>query len=446
MVEHQIQLQNFNINTELPGIWEKEWVRPFESLWGIINTYKRVNSINNHNTLMRNIGADIKTSTSKDYFLSYGIFCNLSNKNDVNKIISKFVPEWYITQIESTIGKNALGVFFADKISYCPICIKNNGYHSLLHQLKGLEKCPFHPQISMKPYFKQRYILGKQSEYKIDKYSSNRVGWVCGRLISSDYVDFEDISQLPFPFEWKSLSQIEEYFRVDGIRNDFDTIKAIGADLDDKNIIPAIGKFLLKSNNIKPDVTIYNILLSDKLITMKFRRKIEELKLDINFYMRNDNFNLRNFKYLFLKITIMDMLQGYSMDEIEYKSYKINMGKEIAPEDMLGIKLLFIYFLLGGETVEECLYMINNVIENDYAYSFFPSDVCIHELSIENLSISVQNHILEMYIISNYNNFRKYVNSIKDGIVKPQNRKDYILHPINIIYKSFNGIVYLYQC
>ena len=54
----QIRHQNFNADiakNKLPGIWNKSWVRPYESLWGIINTYKVVNNIKQHSVAMKNL-------------------------------------------------------------------------------------------------------------------------------------------------------------------------------------------------------------------------------------------------------------------------------------------------------------------------------------------------------------------------------------------------------
>jgi len=56
MEKHQIQLQNFEKNEyKLLGVWDKSWVRPFESLWSILNTYRTVNVIRDHAILRQAI-------------------------------------------------------------------------------------------------------------------------------------------------------------------------------------------------------------------------------------------------------------------------------------------------------------------------------------------------------------------------------------------------------
>lgn len=134
MEKHQIQPQNFeNITYKSPGLWDKTWVRPYESIWSIFNTYKKVNVISDNAALMKTLGIRTNAPIAHDYFLSYGIFCNISNKvNDFDKIISSLVPEWYKTQLEEITLKRDISNFFTDKISYCPECIKN-GYHSIFH-------------------------------------------------------------------------------------------------------------------------------------------------------------------------------------------------------------------------------------------------------------------------------------------------------------------------
>ena len=47
------------------GLWDRNWVRPFESLWGIFNNYKAVNVISNHSSAMTSIGFNMKAAVTK---------------------------------------------------------------------------------------------------------------------------------------------------------------------------------------------------------------------------------------------------------------------------------------------------------------------------------------------------------------------------------------------
>ena len=243
MEKRQIQPQNFeNSADKLPGLWDKTWVRPYESIWSILNTYKKVNVISSNAMLMKALGIRNNAPIAHDYFLSYGIFCNISSKvNDFDKIISNLVPEWYKAQLEEVTNKRDISDFFTDKISYCPECMKN-GYHSIFHQLKGIRKCPFHPKTLMMDYRKERYILGSQAPYKGDSNQMERFRvFAAQNMFVRNPIDFDGCSQLPLPLDRNEMPEVKEFFISHGFRRDFDYIKPIGADLYDKNIIPEIG-------------------------------------------------------------------------------------------------------------------------------------------------------------------------------------------------------------
>lgn len=249
MVKHQIQPRSSErTEFKLPGLWSKSWVRPYESLWSILNTYKAVNVIDKHTTLMNAIGADINAIVTNDYFLPCGIFCNISSsKNDIDRIIAKLTPQGYIQQFEFFISKGDIASFFTDKIMYCPKCMKN-GYHSVLHQLKGINKCPFHPDISLISYTKQRYVFGRQSSYEGGHGNVKRAHKFFANELWKKCIDFENPLELILPTEWTVMPEVEEYIKRDGIRSDFDYVKPIGANLADKDIIPEIGSFTDMNN------------------------------------------------------------------------------------------------------------------------------------------------------------------------------------------------------
>ena len=430
------------------GLWDRNWVRPFESLWGIFNNYKAVNVISNHSSAMTSIGFNMKAAVTKEYFLSYGIFCNLSRgKNDVDNIIAQFVPDWYIKQIEEWTSKQGIAAFISSKIMYCPQCMKN-GYHSILHQLKGIRKCPFHPNVSMISYLKQSYILGVQSNYEGEKNNIFRSSALYGRELSHNCIDFANVATLPLPSDWKSMPEINEYFRVYGVRTSYDYIQPIGADIYDKDVVPSIGEYLLKSkSSLLPDIVLYDIEKSDKIAIQKIVERAAKHGL-VQKNMALYSYKQR-FKYIFLQIVVAEMLDGFTSDEIEYKCYQIETGKFISCNDKLGKILLYLLFLIGDDSVEECL---NNVLKTrDIAsqyglgYQYMPSDVCIHDLKISNLCISAQYYILDEFIRMNWKKFETYLHRI-GGLTKPINHRDLILHPFHLIYEKTDNQVYIYRC
>lgn len=448
MERHQIQLQNFEENEyKLPGLWDKSWVRPLESIWSIFNTYKAVNAIHDNATLMKAIGADIKSNIVNEYFLSYGIFCNISSrKNNIDEIISRLVPKWYKIQIEEFMIKREVSEFFSDKISYCPECMKN-GYHSIIHQLKGIKKCPFHKSVSLIPYLKQRYILGHQSPYEYDRNNTKRACAFAARNFSMfERTNFENLSSLPLPSERKDyLSEVETFLNNGGLRKDFDYIKPIGSDLNDKNIIPEIGSFFI-NHELEPKIIIKDIEKADELVIQKIVDRFRKNGVEYRYMIKN---HLRIvFKYVFLQIFIIEKLKPFTLDEIDYKCYQIERGKFISSEDELGMILLYLLFVTGDDRIEESLSLIRNTndVEQKYCsnFQYYPSDVCIHELQIHDFCIAAQYYILDDYLQTNLDKFKEYVKPLK-GMEKPLRRHDLILYPAHMIYVKEKNTVKIYQ-
>ena len=437
------------IENNCTGVWDKSWVRPFESLWSIINNYKAVNVIKEHATALKALGFRITGTVTTKYLSDYGIFCNLSQaQNDIDDIISRFVPVWYIAQVREWASKPGISFFLSEMIHYCPECMKN-GYHSIFHQLKGLEKCPFHPNIYLISYMDQRYVIGKQSKYAATEKNGNklrsRAFW--GREFSYNHINFEQISALPLPPDWNAMPEIELYLHAHKPRTDFNYVQPIGADIHDINIIPAIGDFLLQDKvALKPDIIIYNIDESDQLIMDKIKKRAESYGI-MQEYVPKYTYKQR-FKYIFLQIVIVEMLYQFTNDEIEYKSYQIEKGKAISCEDELGKRLLYLLLLTGNENIEECF---RNIVETKSIteqfglnYYLSSSDICIYNLEVDNLCISAQYYILDEYIRINWKNFQNNMYCL-GKIHKPLHNKDLILHPQHLIYEECNNEVHIYR-
>lgn len=447
MEKHQIQPQNFEDNIyKLPGLWDKNWVRPYESMWSILNTYKKVNVISNNAMLMKSLGIRINAPIAHEYFLSYGIFCNISSTvNDFDNIFSNLVPEWYKAQLEEITSKRDISDFFTDKISYCPECAKN-GYHSIFHQLKGIQKCPFHPKTIMLVYLKERYVLGSQSPYKGESKQMKRYRvFISKTMFARNVIDFEDSSQLPLPLDREEMPEIEDFFALHGFRKDFDYIKAIGADLFDKNIIPKIGSFLLDFE-LEPDVIIEDVKATDVQIIDVMNERISRNALKCSKIA--NNLSRLIFKYVYLQMFIKEKLKPYTYDEIDYKCYQIERGRFISCNDELGIILLYLLFLTGDERIEESLSIIRDVtdVSERYkpGYQYYQSEICIHDLQISEFSIAAQYYILEDYMNTNFDKFIDYVKTY-GGMEKPLMRSDLILYPAHMIYMERNNMVKIYR-
>lgn len=380
------------------GIWNQKWVRPYESLWSIVNTYKTVNVITSTAIAMKSLGINISHNVN-DYYLSYGIYCNVSPKlNDIEKTILRLSPEWHREQLQSMFDKNGVHMFISKKLMICPKCMEN-GYHSVLHQLKGIKKCPFHSDVNLVTYLRQEYLFGNQSSYKYDKENRNKAMILFRNIMTRD---FEPGHYLKLPSDWCEMPELEQY---SGIKNDYDEIRAIGGDIYDRNIIPEIGNFLLKTNIPVPCITLNNIDDSNKFALEKIKDRLlsSSLKFKENSLSIDVSILAILFKYYFTIIVILDMLKPYTVDEIDYKCYQIERGRDILSTDNLGIKLLFLLYLTGEDNVEDVFKDFVKIIDPDSDYlikfDYFPSDICIIDLDLNDIPISAQYYILHEYIM-----------------------------------------------
>lgn len=428
------------------GIWDQKWVRPYESLWSLVNTYKIVNVITSTAIAMKSLGINISHKVN-DYYLPYGIFCNVSpNQNDIEEIILRLCPKWHREQLKSIFNKNGVHMFISKKLMICPKCMEN-GYHSVLHQLKGIKKCPFHPDVNLITYFRQEFLFGNQSSYEYDKDNRHKASALFSINIIDSSRDFESCNDLKIPSDWNAMPELEEY---SGVKNNYNVIRAIGGDIYDKNIIPEIGIFLLKSNIQEPCITINNIEDSNKLVL----EKLKERALNTPFKLKNDVLSTKSsmittlFKYYFTNIIIFEMLRPYTVDEIDYKCYQIERGRDILSADDLGIKLLFLLYLTGEDNAEDVFKDFVKIldIDSDYMvnYQYYPSDICIVDLDMNGIPISAQYYMLQEYISMNWNRFKNYALK-KEPIRREDFRKDIMLYPGHLIYVEQNEKINVYR-
>ena len=445
MEEHQILQQNFNIN--IRGLWKQEWVRPYESIWSLINTYKTVNLLKSNLDAMNSLGLNIQFSTN-DFYLPYGIFCNVSSyKNDINDIIGQLSPAWHKKQLRDMFDKDDISPFISKQLKFCPKCMEN-GYHSVFHQLKGVRKCPFHPEVTLVTYIKQMYLIGKQSEFEYNKTNISNVKCFFGTNIFDKETNFEDGTELKLPVDWSEISEIEEYAKQwDGIRKEYDKIRAIGTDINNTLIMPRIGTFLLKNNRQTPFITIYNIDESDILITKEIKKKLIELGLN---KLVSKNIKSFNFRLYYTYVIMAEMLQSLTYDTIEYKIYQIKRGKDISYSDEIGLKLLFLIYIVGDYERVEDIFM--DIIDGIKYYSnteyntvnYQPKIICIRDLNIGNLPISAQYHILKEFIKMSWNQLKEYAmeyNYISKSTIQNEN----IFNKDHLIYLENDGIINIYK-
>lgn len=122
------------INKFLKYTWKNEWIHPYESIYSIIEKFKAANVFTS-SEMSKILNMPPSVYTAKTHFnKEFNVFRNVAFSLSYTNNIS----EDNILDIFTNVEK-----FLDIKIKYCPTCIKQ-GYHSVLHQLTFLDKCPIH--------------------------------------------------------------------------------------------------------------------------------------------------------------------------------------------------------------------------------------------------------------------------------------------------------------
>jgi hypothetical protein len=174
--------------------WSKEWIiSRYESPWGIFQKFKSANEASDTDVL-KLFGVDyIKELKSFVANKKYGdlvtmeffdskelkkyLGCDIKtlNKKNLNKIFNGKTNPIYLKYL------------IRNTLHYCPKCMEF-GFHSIFHQLKFLDECPFH-NINLVSICPQCH---KELPYELNKMKSEPRPFhcLCGYSISNDDGDF----------------------------------------------------------------------------------------------------------------------------------------------------------------------------------------------------------------------------------------------------------------
>lgn len=118
--------------------WRNEWVRPYESMWSIIEKVKIANSITGTDLLLFLNPGSKGRQIRNVHKLSEATYSKLKDLIgiDFSAILNAMLS---LSKLELS---NPLH-YFHTNLCYCDKCIQYN-YHSYLHQHKLVVECPFH--------------------------------------------------------------------------------------------------------------------------------------------------------------------------------------------------------------------------------------------------------------------------------------------------------------
>jgi hypothetical protein len=170
--------------------WNPRWIAPYESPWGIFEKFKYANETKSID-LLHLFGTD--ELKSKKNIANSNINCNLIHMDRLNGDIIKQVLGLNLKEINTRYFVELISIvsgldLFNHNLKYCKICL-SNGYHSILHQLKIISHCPFHPSSCLSekcakckryyPYRLSDEVVGFQCkcghQYFSKKYQFNRL-------------------------------------------------------------------------------------------------------------------------------------------------------------------------------------------------------------------------------------------------------------------------------
>ena len=153
--------------------WSIDWIQDYESPWGIFEKFKFANVIE-ANTIFKLIAND-NIKHLKNVSTAGDMHRCLIYMHSIDSELSEKIFGLDLKQYQNNLAEKTLRVipniknideFFNSRISYCPICL-GKGYHSIFHQLKIFEHCPFHPDHKIIKrcvncnYFMPEYLLKK---------------------------------------------------------------------------------------------------------------------------------------------------------------------------------------------------------------------------------------------------------------------------------------------
>lgn len=126
--------------------WNNDWVRPYESMFGILLNFCKVNVMSGKQALK--ILSQPSEKGAKCVRINPSLMMYYK-KPDASihseNIINALLPDWYIEDMSIFLKMNytTMRNLIRSSVHICPECVKD-GYHSAFHQLSNLDICPFH--------------------------------------------------------------------------------------------------------------------------------------------------------------------------------------------------------------------------------------------------------------------------------------------------------------
>lgn len=162
--------------------WNRDWIWPYESPWGIIEKFKLANSAQDKD-ILELLGTDnVRNKTKKFYTFRERDLISLEGLDGEKliEILGFNIKEIYRNNRDAIIGAmpkfDNNDLYFDKYLKVCPECIKF-GYHSIFHQLTFISECPFHGSKLINECPDCKRIIVYQLN---DRYTSSPFVCLCG--------------------------------------------------------------------------------------------------------------------------------------------------------------------------------------------------------------------------------------------------------------------------
>lgn len=121
-------------------IYSKAWIRPFESIWSIIQNIKLVNTICD-----KDLASTLSWNANvKEHYVQDLATYSQTHVNTKKIIEILHIPENQFHPMDQIVISNNQNDIIRNNVRICPVCMKKYGYHSYYHQLSWIDKCPWH--------------------------------------------------------------------------------------------------------------------------------------------------------------------------------------------------------------------------------------------------------------------------------------------------------------
>lgn len=124
-----------------PGMWCVGWAWPYESAFGLLQKFAWVNALSCCQIARHALFAD--------YHWSYGstelvLGDWITRRHRAGRLPDGFPLREGLLSHYAWFWSERLGS--TEAVRFCPVCL-DSGYHSIFHQLSGIERCPIHDQM-----------------------------------------------------------------------------------------------------------------------------------------------------------------------------------------------------------------------------------------------------------------------------------------------------------